>query len=349
MKKLNILIVSLLMINTLFAQVTLTRKDNIPVTGDTSRTREIVYVDPGPAGEDMVWNYSALKFTGKNTSCGVSADPSLKASGNAGETLILSEDGYDYTYVTGTDGYRETAYDSPSRHLVMTYSDPIEKMKYPFVYGQKYSDSFSGVAMYSGNSRIDLDGVYTVSADAYGTLILPDRILKNALRVNTIKHSLQIGNCGSTQATVNKYYWFAPGYRYPVMLLCTATTQYGANEPQVTTVAWINTDQKPSGSQVSSSDSKTVAGDLQNSVMVYPNPFTDQVTYSYLLTTQTPVMVELYDMSGRVDTKVEKRQVQSEGLHTVILQASDLGLSPGIYYLRFTLGKEVVVHKIVKI
>jgi hypothetical protein len=54
-------------------------------------------------------------------------------------------------------------------------------------------------------------------------------------------------------------------------------------------------------------------------------------------------------MSGKFNLKVEKKQVQPEGLHTGNINATIMGLTPGVYYLRFTLDKQVVVSKIVKI
>ncbi|MCX6307245.1 MAG: T9SS type A sorting domain-containing protein [Bacteroidetes bacterium] len=349
MKKVYILLLFAFSLSNVFGQITLNFRDNGLLPGDSSRTHEITNVAPGNPGENQVWDFSAIHYTGKTTFSGVKEDPALKAAGAGEKSLVLSEDGYDFTYISGENGYEETGYVNTAKMMTMGYTDPIVKMKYPLAYGQQFSDPFTGVAFYNGKSRIDLSGTYTVKADGYGTLVLPDRLIKNTLRIKVDKQSLQIGVCGSTQSHLEKYYWFAPGYRYPVLMVSTTENRYGAKEPVVVTSAWVNLGQQAAGAFAAGTDPNIQAGTGENSVVVYPNPFTEQVTYNYLLRKQVPVSVELYDMSGKFNLRVEKRQMQSEGLHTGTIRAASLGLTPGVYYLRFTLDKQVIVDKIVKI
>jgi len=77
----------------------------------------------------------------------------------------------------------ELGYENKDLKLNLVYSDPVLKMKYPFNYGEQYTDHFIGVAYYNEIYTIDFFGDYTVTADAYGTLILPDRVIENVLRV----------------------------------------------------------------------------------------------------------------------------------------------------------------------
>jgi hypothetical protein len=222
-------------------------------------------------------------------------------------------------------------------------------MRYPFSYGQSFSDPFSGVAWFNETSRIDLSGVSTVTADAFGTLILPDRILKNTLRVKSARQSLQIGVCGSTQSNTDKYFWYAPGYRYPVMMVSTTANSHGGKEPVFVNIAWVNLNQQALSPVATGPDPDNQVETAENSVIVYPNPFNEKLTYNYFLRKQVTVSVELFDMSGKFNFRVEKNQLQSEGLHTGTINAPALGLPPGVYYLRFTLDKQVVVTKVVKV
>ncbi|MEI7897994.1 MAG: T9SS type A sorting domain-containing protein [bacterium] len=349
MKKLYTLFLFSMFVANLCGQTALTFVNNGLMPGDSSRTRDINYVDPGNPGENMVWDFSGIQFTGKNNFCGVREDATLKNAGVNKKNIVLSEDGYDYSYNSSPVSLEETGYVNKSKNLTLAYSDPILKMTYPFSYGQKFSDTYAGTAWFGETSRIDLTGVNTSTADASGTLILPDRILKNTLRVKTVKQSIQTSVCGSIQSTLTKYSWYAPGCRYPVLMLSTMENISGANQPVVTRIAWVNLTQQSYGALAVVPDPKTEVETGENSVIVFPNPFTEQVTYNYFLRKQVPVTVVLYDMSGRFNLKVEKLQVQSEGLHTGVINASVLGLKPGIYYLRFTFDKQVVVSKIVKI
>ena len=349
MKKINILLLFSILLSNAFGQVTLNFRNNSPLPGDSSRTRDISYVDPGKPGENLVWDFSGLQYTGKTSFCGVKDNSLLKIAGTGETNLILSEDGYDYTYVTRENGYDETGYTNTARKMTLGYSDPIAKMKYPFSFGQQFTDAFSGIAWSNGTSRTDLNGQIKVTADAFGTLIFPDRILTNVLRVEAVRQSLQVSVCGSTQANMVKYYWFAPGYRYPVLMVCTSESRYGINEPVIVRSAWVNLNQQASGALAGEGDPGKQAGTAGNTVVVYPNPFTEQVTYSYFLRNQVPVTVELYDMSGKFNIRVEKKQLQTEGVHTGSVNADVHGMPPGVYYLRFTLDNQVVVSKIVKI
>ena len=349
MKKLYILLLFSIWLSNLFGQITLTSSANAILPGDSSLTHEIIYLDPGNSGENQVWDFSGIQYTGKNTFCGVKVDPSSKLTGEKEKGLILSEDGCDYAYNSGENGFKETGYVNTGKKMRLNYNDPIVKMKFPLSYGQQFKGPFSGVAWYNENSRIDLSGEYAVSADAFGTLILPDRILKNTLRIKAVRQSLQIGVCGSTQSNQVKYYWYASGYRYPVMMVGTSESRYGAKDPVILQNGWINLNQQTIGAPAAGIDPTNQTGIAENSIIIYPNPFNEQLTYSYVLVKQVPVMVELYDMSGQLNIMVEKKQVQSEGLHTSTLIASMLGLPPGVFYLRFTFDKQVVVSKIVKI
>ena len=54
-------------------------------------------------------------------------------------------------------------------------------------------------------------------------------------------------------------------------------------------------------------------------------------------------------MSGKYNARLLKNQIQGEGLHSGELDAVTQNLAPGVYYIRFTFGKQVVVEKVVKI
>lgn len=349
MKKIHILLFCSIFVSTVLGQVTLTFRNNGLVPGDSSRTQEITYIDPGNAGENQLWDFSGIRNTSKTTYCGVKSDPAFSVKDNGGSGMILSEDGYDHTLISSENEYEETGYINTARHQTMVCSDPVVKMKYPFPFGRTFSDAFTGVESYNEKNKVSQEGTYSVTADAYGTLILPDRILKNTLRLKTVMQSLHTGKCGSTQSLVVKYYWYAPGYRYPVLMTGTTENKYGIKDPVIFKHAWLNLDQRSFGSPAEDAGVNSQPGPEGNAVIVFPNPFGEQATYHYFIREQVPVMVELYDMSGKFSICVEKKQLRTEGLHTGTIRPADLGLTPGIYYLRFTLDKEVVVDKVVKI
>jgi hypothetical protein len=332
-----------------FGQVTLTFQNNGLLAGDSSRTHEVTYVDPGAPGENQVWDFSDLQYTGKTTYRGVAEMDINKSAGQNAKSILLTEEGYEYNYISGESVYTESGYTNPGKKMTLDYTAPVVQMKFPFSFGQQFAQPYSGIAWFNGRNRIDFSGTFTVSADACGTLILPDRVIKNVLRVKTVKQGLQIGVCGSTESTAVKYFWYAPGYRYPVLVVGTTENRYGGKPPVTIKCSWTNLNQQPNTPSASLTGLTGQPETGENSVIVFPNPFSDQVTYNYFLRKQVPAKVEMYDMSGKFNVVVEKKKVQPEGLHTGTLDAAGLNLPPGVYYLRFTFDQQVVVTKIVKI
>jgi hypothetical protein len=54
-------------------------------------------------------------------------------------------------------------------------------------------------------------------------------------------------------------------------------------------------------------------------------------------------------MTGNLITLILQSDMQIEGIHTGAIDAEDLNLTPGMYYLRFTFENQVVVKKVVKL
>jgi hypothetical protein len=339
----------LVAVNATKAQVTLTMSQNGMVPGDNSILREIDWFEPGNPGENLIWDLSQIRFTGKSLDFRVSGDTANIVKDPYIAAVILGEDGTDYTYSTDASMNLETGYENTSRKMKLVYDDPLIRMKFPFSYGQQFTDTFGGTAWYNQVSRVDLGGTLTVTGDAFGTLILPDRILRNVLRVTTVSRSLQVNVCGSNQCTVEKHFWYAPGYRYPVVIAGVTTNRYGMKEPVVVKTCRVNLDQVQAGAAAAGTGKGTVSEADDNAVIVYPNPFSEQLTYSYFLREQIPVSVDLYDLSGKITLRVESKQLRDGGLHTGNVNAALNGLAPGVYYLRFTFDREMTVTKVVKI
>jgi len=334
----------------LFAQNALTYKNNGLLPGDSSVYREIQFVDPGNPGPNQIWDYSKIQFTGNSPVTFIQPASSQKMEGVGDNNLLLKEMGYDYFMNSTENGVEEKGYMNKDKRMTLTYSDPVLKMKYPFFYGDQYTDPFTGVAYYDEKNRIDFSGNFTVNADAFGTLILPDIVIKNTLRITSVKKGLQISMCGSTETNIVKYCWYAPGYRYPVLNISIIENRYRGGVPEITKTAFTNTRQHNEGSTVAGANdqgNQVEASDV--SVILFPNPFSEKLSYNYFLRKQLPVSVELYDISGRYCVRLVKNQVQSEGLHTGELDGLSHGLTPGVYYIRFTFDKQVVISKVVKI
>ncbi len=334
----------------LLAQTSLTYKNNALVAGDVNVYREIQFADPGNSGPNQIWDFSKIQFTGKNPESKVQSVASKNLSGVSEYNLLLNDSEYEYFYNFNESGFEEKGFINKEKELTLVYSDPIVKMKYPFSFGEQFTDTYTGIAWYKEVSRIDVSGDYSVIADAFGTLIFPDRVIKNALRLKITRNGLDRNMCGSTVSDAVRYLWYAPGMRYPVLNISTMEYQSSAQAPVVTKTAFINLEQRD--------ESATIAGTVEPqsqvdksdvSVILFPNPFSEKISYNYFLRKQLPVTIELFDMTGNNRVQLVKNQIQVEGLHTGELDGMVNGLTPGIYYFRFTFDKQVVVSKVVKI
>lgn len=339
------------------AQTSLTYLNNALVAGDSYTFREIQCPDPGNAGSKQIWDFSDIQYTGKTQVSNLQSATAQKLSGAGDFNLLINENGYDYFMKTYLGGMDECGYENTSLKLTMAYSDPVVKMRYPFSFGDQFSDHFIGIAWYSETSKIDFFGDHLVNADAYGTLILPDGIIENTLRVKSVKKGLQVNMCGMTDINIVKYSWYAAGYRYPVLSLTIAQTQASGATPQITKTAFTNTRQYQTKStpvagtnvSVKLADPAKEIAKPEVKVSLSPNPFTDKLTYNYYLSEPMAVSVELFSITGKNNGWLVKNQTQRIGLHTGELDAVIYGLSQGVHFLRFAFDKQVVILKIVKI
>ncbi len=78
---------------------------------------------------------------------------------------------------------------------------------------------------------------------------------------------------------------------------------------------------------------------------VAPNPFSNFTSLDYALSSSEAVLIELYDLFGR-KVFVKSTGKQTPGSHSIRIDAEELNLSTGIYYLRFSVGDRNVTKRI---
>ncbi len=336
----------------LLGQTTLTFQYNSLREGDSNTSQEIQPMDPGAAGAKQTWDFSSVQYNSKSQCSFLQTAAHPTISGVGTYNFLLSENGYEYLMNSSEKMLEEIGYVNKDQKLSLFYSDPVVKMKYPFAYGDQFTDHFVGEAMFNESYKIDFYGDITVTADAAGTLILPDRVVNGVLRVKSVKKGLQVNMCGTTDVNIVKYGWYGQGYRYPLVSLNIVETSTNGNSPVLTTTAFTNTTQlqEKSGIVGAIQEISSIAGSTSEvKVTISPNPFTDQLNYSYYLPEERNVSVEVYDMSGKTYGWLVKNQMRPVGLHAGELKSSTLGLVSGVYFMRFSFDGQIVISKIVKL
>lgn len=339
---------------TLQAQTVLTYRDNAMITGDSNSLYEVMFAEPGLSGSNRIWDFSAIRLTGKNPVSTIRI-PVEKPGGLGDYNLAVTENGNEFFMNSSDQQLEEWGYINRNQHMILRYTDPVIKMKYPFSYGDHFTDHFIGAATYNDTSTVDFYGDCSMAADAYGKLILPDQVFDNTLRIKSVKKGLQINLCGNTEINMVRYSWYASGYRYPVFSVNTVETRYNGGIAEITKSAFINTGQLEERSALLVANVADLSRDrdMQTeatgiTVTLSPNPFDENLTYAYFLSEPLPVSIELFDLSGKHNGWLIKNQAQPAGAHTGLLNSLTYDLMPGAYFIRFTFGQQVILRKVVK-
>lgn len=98
----------------------------------------------------------------------------------------------------------------------------LPELIYPFTYGDSISDTFSRATTYYDLFTIKGEGTCYTVCDGWGVLTDGEEILDNVLRIhhhNTIVSVTKDENDKDlvSEVTEDKYLWYYPGCRYPVM------------------------------------------------------------------------------------------------------------------------------------
>jgi Secretion system C-terminal sorting domain len=198
------------------AQATFTYTDFAPQSGDQYIVRAAQIQGPGPAGSNQTWNFSSSTLTSTLTYniTPVSAIPAGSQYPNA--NLGIGTGGYDMLQITGTDylSYGNALTPGMAQFI---FSDPEKYFVFPMNYQYSFSDLFQGIDVASNPSVYEWGGD-TVTYDGYGTLITPTSTYNNVIRIHRqISYTDSTGLGPNIYCSGDYYYWFAPGYRYPIL------------------------------------------------------------------------------------------------------------------------------------
>jgi len=203
--------------------------------GDILIKQQVEYTDPGEAGANRVWNFSKLKTINDEYTLEYASPPlegdTVYIMGNRrykkedvkeNELVVGMEHNTMYYYHQTPDSLLQTGHENPS--VVLAYASPLAILHFPLDYGQSISSGYQSKGLYSGTVDIQTQGTVTVTADAYGKMLLPSGdTLDLVLRVKTLQTIFDIPKEGSdTVETANAgklleiYRWYSKGYRYPV-------------------------------------------------------------------------------------------------------------------------------------
>ncbi len=232
MKRLVIIPLFLLCWTTGFTQQILQNNLNMYRSGDEVIKQQVKYKDPGRSGENVLWDFSRLQEE--------NPEYHLKYSLWGRDSLLTgTEHQTMYRYRLSGDSLFCLGYENPT--TLMRYASPEVLLHFPFHYKDQIKTHFSGEGIYGERLYLSSMGTNQTIADAYGTLVLPNKdTLWNVLRTRTVKWMAETTLPLSQKKLKKQPFfvrtdsidmrlaqdsiiygietcrWYAKGYRYPV-------------------------------------------------------------------------------------------------------------------------------------
>jgi hypothetical protein len=307
MTKSYLLLAGLFIGATAFSQPTLTQANTAPQVGENfTFTRADWDGVAGSAGANQTWDFSDLNNLTTTTCNFVTPGSCPSASSFPAATVasnLASGQVYEFSRVSTTSFERVGLYASST---AIPYSDNEKLLSFPFTYNNTYVDAFAA-SFTSNNVTLARSGNVTVTADGYGTLILPNSTNTNVLRVKLVEdYGDSFMNMELYHYTNTIYMFYKVGTHQPILGLTHADI-----DGNVTNYAnYI--DSEPLGMNELSA----------NAFSVYPNP-ASTILHIDLKATAAVKYIEIFNIGG---TRVFET---SEAVSTIDVS----GLEAGVYFL----------------
>ncbi len=348
MKKINLLIVSIITTLSVFSQITLTSDINLTI-GDAYRYNgyeEVTNIDPGIGGANLVWDFSTITgeifYEGNGAICvdpatTPFADSSAVNNANICTRNIDNPDLGPYQYHDNDNSSQNLlamGFLGESNSSFSTYTDICTSLEFPFAYGDSFNDTWEllGFHIDYGYYFMRDSAMSTIEADAYGTITTPLGEFQNALRIKTttIDYSWYRYEAGgewipSGPFTDIEYTWYVPNIKVPVMIITELDgfTSYSVRylvEYDFTT---------------------RIEDHLNHQIETFPNPVINQV---FIKTDKPFNSFSIYSINGQ---RLEAHNLESNLSHQ---QTIDLSQYPkGIYFIEIVLENgNSLTKKIIK-
>ena len=370
MNRLTITIISFIMaMPTIKAQSILALSNNGFRDGDSLAMTLVDGVVPGDAGRNVVWDYSNARKWRLHT---------LQYK-LMGDTLSAHEGGTSWHTVINGDTLLLTGFEN--RHTLMEYDEPLPLLRYPFSFGDSIGGSFHGIGKWCDRTFMHIWGDGVTRADAKGTLILPSGdTLRHVLRLHSVRRTwhisydtiytwsalrefvrqeerigLEMAISKTAPIVTDNYVWYAPGWRYPVLRMETATDAIGTRmtallyPPASQGELDYDMENDQSRRQMAMRGGVGFAGDKRDDP---PNAITSHaigydasngiVNLTFSLSRPALVSLLLSDVAG-VTWRSTEKSYDGDGTYTLSLSCS--GIPHGQYALRIICGNDIISEK----
>lgn len=307
---------------------TLTFSNIAPVPGDifTSFNADTTGVSPQNAGAGQNWNFSGLNVLTSQTVFTYVQPSSTPYFASFPSATVAFTTGNLYSYIKA--GPLEYSIIGISSNMyTMNYTDPDVLYSFPFSFGNNFTDSLAGSYLLSGNNYVR-KGTRTVTADGWGTLILPSGTYNNTLRVKCIQDFIDSSAMGVSHIYNTTYLWYDGINKTPMLNILKSTVTRNGTPVYGNFVAV--------SAGASGISEKPGLGPV---VHLFPNPATDAIHVK--LNKLSAFKMEIITLAGNI---IFSKTSCSDN------ETTDISRYPeGIYFVRIISDGDASVVKFLKI
>jgi len=289
-----------------------------------SESADTANVTEGNSGANVTWNFSAINLLGNELQTEFVNPNGLPGSSFfPGATLAQQFDG---TYVFAKDeGNAVYSMGMYSEELgVRSYTDMQKVFQYPFSFGNSFSDNYSSV-MEGNEFNVHSNGTSVLTADAWGTLILPSGSFTNSLRVKSVTDNIDTiyfeGSSIVSVSQITNYSWYVSGSKAPVLNITYIRTPFS----NLKTVSYVH------ATPTSISDPQNEIAEKFTLGQNFPNPFNPSTKINFSIAKSGQVSLKVYDMTGK-EVAVLANEFYNAGNYTADFDAASL--TSGTYFYK---------------
>jgi hypothetical protein len=250
-------------------------------------------VDEGPSGENQFWDFSDFDVDQSiETSFGLPSETPFAADYPEADLVGIIPDPSGTTYFFygfEADGVYTLGLEIPGT-LSQPYTDTRKDLQTPLTYLDEYSD----IATFTSSSAelvTEGESDFSVTVDAYGTVVTPSGTYENVLRLRSEETTETTIDFGIGEPIVNTseiitYSWMIDGYPIPVFL---TTEQTFMGQPASEASRYL------SGAPLLTTEFNNL-----NGVSLYPVPAVDFVNLDMGDNHTGQTIVRIFDVRGAV-------------------------------------------------
>ena len=312
MKKLYSLLIMILTIVTSFAQPIINSTDLNPYIGLAVNyyTFTPFPFDGGPSGANVTWDFSGVSPNDSVFANYVNPASTIHGANFPTSTIASQIVGTGFEYLNANSNFMARV-GIDANGIMMPYTDEEKIITYPATYNTTFTDSF--VASFTSSIVFYRRGTVTMTADAWGTLILPWGSVSNVLRVHLIENYKDSSQFTNNNFVSDNYYWVTPGTHFFLCSIATVGSNY-------------------SGSYLNASSVGVNSIDFSKFLHVSPNPASNFLNIEFAANEKV-LRTTITDIAGKVvyadaaGSSMEKQQINiahlSSGYYLVNIETSE--------------------------